>query len=278
MNKCFFKIIFCVLSILLIAVIINSCASIPPSPAKKWKYDTIEVGRCGFAAKAINGEQIVLSVEESSPAQKAGIKKGDIIISGDGKKDRKDYIKSLNNMKKGDKILFKIKRGDNYIDTAIEPQIVSQSPISLKLGEILLEDEGKRKVNLAVFVTKVEMNIATTKTFDDIAKGKWIENQKNQLLALSERSVLNAFSNAENFSLIDRGRLNTVFEEINFGQSGYVSDATRVKIGKLTGATHLIALESSRNSVRQSYQDSITTRLIDVETGKILSISIDHTE
>jgi membrane-associated protease RseP (regulator of RpoE activity) len=276
MNNYFFKIGVYILSTLLISAILNSCAAIP-TPKKTWKRDTIDVGRCGFKSKVINGEIIVLSVKESSPAEKAGIIEGDIIISADGKRGSKEYFKSMNKKKKGDKVLFKVKRVNNYIDIEMEPQIVSLPVVALKLQEILSEDE-KRKVNLAVFVTKVEMNIAASKTFDESARERWIENAKTQSLVSFERVVLRAFGDFENFSLIDRGRLNTIFDEINFGESGYVSDAARVKIGKLTGATHIIALEHSRYSSGRSYQDTATQRLIDVETGKILSVGIDRTE
>jgi membrane-associated protease RseP (regulator of RpoE activity) len=275
MNK-YFKLSVYILSTLLISVILNSCAAIPTAK-KTWKRDTTDVGRCGFKSKVVNGEITVLSVKESSPAEKAGIIEGDIIISADGKRGSKEYIKSMNNKKKGDKILFKIRRGNNHIDIEMEPQIISIPVVALKLQEILYEDE-KRKVNLAVFVTKVEMNVPLSKTFDEKARERWIETTKSQSLVSFERVILRAFGDAENFSLIDRGRLKTVFDEINFGESGYVSDAARVKIGKLTGATHIIALEHSRYSSGRSYQDSVTQRLIDVETGKILSIGIDRTE
>jgi membrane-associated protease RseP (regulator of RpoE activity) len=273
MNNYFFKISVYILPALLISVILNSCAAIP----KTWKRDTIDVGSCGFKTKVINGEITVLSVKESSPAQKAGMIEGDIIISTDGKEGNKEYIKSINKKKKGDKVLLKIKRDNNYIDIEIEPQIIPMSVVALKLQEILLVDEI-RKVDLAVVVTKVTTNLTVTKTFDERARERWIENQKSSLLSSMERVILRTFGDIENFSLIDRGRLKTVLDEINFGESGYVSDTARVKIGKLTGATHIIAVEYSRYKSGLSYKDSLTQRLIDVETGKILSVGIDRTE
>ncbi len=60
---------------------------------------------------------VVVDVDRFSPAYEAGIRKGDIILEIDQKpvKDLNDYVKMINKYKKGDTILFLIKRGGNTI-------------------------------------------------------------------------------------------------------------------------------------------------------------------
>lgn len=74
----------------------------------------IPVGRHGFGVdKAREGEGVVVhTVQEGSPAEKAGIEKGDVIVSLEGRKVEDPYVvaKKIAEERPGKKVLLKIVR------------------------------------------------------------------------------------------------------------------------------------------------------------------------
>ena len=83
----------------------------------------IPIGRQGFGIeKPRKGEGIVVhAVKEGSPAEKAGILKGDIIVSLDGKKVEDPYVvaKEIAEEPSGKKVLMKIVREGKPLDVEL---------------------------------------------------------------------------------------------------------------------------------------------------------------
>ena len=56
---------------------------------------------------------VITGVGKDTPAEKAGLKKGDVVSAVDGKRTDtyRDFIRELNKHKPGDKVKLKIQRG-----------------------------------------------------------------------------------------------------------------------------------------------------------------------
>ena len=86
----------------------------------------------------IKDNQIAIKeVSDQSPAQKAGIEAGDIILSINGKNYDKDtYSEALNTIKstkEGESVLLKIKRGEEILEKEIEIARVSRGYVEEKI-------------------------------------------------------------------------------------------------------------------------------------------------
>ena len=83
----------------------------------------IPIGRQGFGVeKPRKGEGIVVhAVKEGSPAEKAGIQKGDVIVSLDGKKVEDPYVvaKEIAEELPGKKVVLKIVREGKPLDVEL---------------------------------------------------------------------------------------------------------------------------------------------------------------
>jgi RNA polymerase sigma factor (sigma-70 family) len=68
-----------------------------------------------------DGQVVVHETEPDSPAAKAGIKAEDIVlkVGKDKVKSAEELIKKLSNLKEGDKVTFRIKRGEKEMDVTI---------------------------------------------------------------------------------------------------------------------------------------------------------------
>ena len=74
-------------------------------------------------------------------------------------------------------------------------------------------------------------------------------------------------------SIVNRSYLQNNIDEIALSSSGMISDSTRIKIGELTGATHLLLIEGNDNSNSLGYQAwTVYWKLIDIKTGKLMTI------
>jgi C-terminal processing protease CtpA/Prc len=72
---------------------------------------------------ATDGEGVLITeVEEDMPAQKAGLKAGDVIVEADGKKieDSNELISAISGKKKGDKVNIKVIRNRQPQTFAVE--------------------------------------------------------------------------------------------------------------------------------------------------------------
>lgn len=103
--------------------------------------------------------------------------------------------------------------------------------------------------------------------------GKPDPEWKNRLQGGAEDFWLKTFGNNTKCSIVNRNYLQNNIDEISLSGSGLISEATRVKIGELTGATHLIVIEGTTIDHGAGYQTwTIYWKLIDIKSGKLLTI------
>ena len=105
------------------------------------------------------------------------------------------------------------------------------------------------------------------------SQGKLSLDWKNTLQNGAEEFWLNAFKPCSMCSIVNRSYLQNNIDEIALSSSGMISDSTRIKIGELTGATHLLLIEGNDNSNSLGYQAwTVYWKLIDIKTGKLMTI------
>jgi len=92
--------------------------------------------------------------------------------------------------------------------------------------------------------------------------------------SIVENVYLNSYRNYKNFTIVSRNYLKNNLDEITLSASGLISDETRVRIGELTGATHLLLMEDHSFYSGLFIISGKTTsywKLIDIQSGKLLA-------
>lgn len=94
----------------------------------------------------------------------------------------------------------------------------------------------------------------------------------SKLINEAETGFVNHFANFPNFSIVNRSQVQRIIDELKLSNSGLISDNTRLKIGELTGATHLLVIDAQQ--WRGFWIDDWTAycKLIDIKSGRVLSI------
>lgn len=257
------------ISILILCVILFSgCAGLRTlRETEEPEGNFVEVARLGINIKIdiINNEIVVTAVQKDFPAEIAGIKRGDIIVSADRKimTDKKAFTSLMDNKQRGDHILLVINRKGQQIKFDIEPRMIKVRPTEIKIIKLL--DENK-KVTIAVVVSEVK------NSYQNVPKD-WSDSVRNNLQSDHESGLLSGFGEDEKFSVVDRSRLKQILDEFQFNQLGFVSDKLRAKIGEMTGATHILDISFSRFEGRFNDMDDISNaRLVEIESGKVLAV------
>lgn len=237
------------------------CAGVQTHP----ETNDVEVIRIGLRSENINNNMVVKEVMKGFPAERAGIKRGDIVVSIDGKKYKNDIeiISLINNELRGDHVLLVINRNGKQINFDVEPKVVKVRQAGISIIKILAKNN---KVSLAIVIGEVK------NTFPN-ASAEWADSIRNVLQSQQEGFYLSAFGNNNNFSIVDRMQLIQILYEFQFNQVGFISDKLRMKIGEMTGATHILDISYARVRGRyNSYKDVINTRLIEIESGTVLAV------
>jgi TolB-like protein len=83
---------------------------------------------------------------------------------------------------------------------------------------------------------------------------------------LAEQTSNNLFRNSD-LRFVERAQINRVIEEMNFGTSGFVSDESAIRIGRLLGAEAVVLGTMTRIGRRIS----VSIKVVETESGRILS-------
>ena len=205
--------------------------------------------------------------ERNSPAWKVGLKIGDIVKAVDGVTvtSFSDFNSVLRKIPPDSIVPVRIKRKDR--ENIYKVRTVKN--FTPEVNFILDSLARGKKVSLAVIVGKVSNAIPLPRR---IKLDEWKTGIASQLESGVESTYVQCREVYDNFSLVDRNRIRKVLDELDFQTTDYVSDATRIEIGELTGATDLLIVEFSRFPWSyRGHLDIISKKLIDIETGEILT-------
>lgn len=216
-----------------------------------------------------DGKMEVVVVTKGRGAEKAGVRIGDIVVAIGGWpiKKRIDLLDAVRNRSVGDFVPLTIIRNGEQMDLNVELGFSDMEEPVYALYRLLYDE---KKIGLAVMGAEIS-NVLLT---DPVALQQWAKGIKSNLIAKWESRCLKVLSREKEFSLVDRQAVEQILKELNFGQSGMVSEKFRATIGKTLGATHLLTLEFSR--FRDA--DVEKQRLIEIETGKVLVSSMRSTK
>jgi membrane-associated protease RseP (regulator of RpoE activity) len=253
----------------LIIILSSACLLSPPvqGEEKKQTNNFVERQRIGMGLLLTNGKIVVRSIAPDLPAEKAGILTGDVVLAADGKTfanaaKMMDYVSSR---KKGATIKFEVLRSDKKLIFGVEPVTAKMRPTFLKLNSLILDNQ---KVVLAIFVSDVKSTFDRKKEIYD----SWAAGIRNEELTSMENFYLKYAGYSPNFSIVDRNRTQVLLDEFKLGQTGLISDTLRVKIGEMTGATHVLDVNFSQFKKTKGHDDVITARLIDITSGTVLAV------
>ena len=228
----------------------------------------IPVYSAGFDVKEVKDGLLIESFDDDSSAKAAGMQKGDLIVSVNGRvPSNKEFLKSMH-LNRGEDVLFKINRYGQILDYVITPKLYFNSPPSAyKIYELSVIDE--QRVNLAVIVTEVRNNTSQKNYL-------WEESTRQQVQGNIENDILNNLDRQDRLSFVDRSRLDEIMDSYKLNMAGVTADDARAQIGKTTGATHLLVTTFTRNPIRirdrESCEDTVTGRLIDIKSGEVLAV------
>jgi membrane-associated protease RseP (regulator of RpoE activity) len=228
----------------------------------------LEQQKAGVALQ-MEGKKIVVKwLAQNSPAEKAGIIPGDVVLTVDGTAfpSVKEIVDHVAAKRKGERVVFVVERKGKQHTFKLEPVTIKIRRTLANLQSMVLFDH--KKVALAVVVSEVK---STFEMKPDVY-ASWAAGVRTQEQTAMESFYLNSLGRTPDFSIVDRSRTNTILEEFKLDQTGLVSDAMRVKIGEMTGATHLLDVSFSRFKTDRGYDDVINARLIDISSGAVLAV------
>jgi len=236
--------------------------------ALKYPYSFIKKGFAGFDFITNKNNEIeIYDVYSGTPAYKAKIKPGDIIleINDVAIKDKGHLFDIYDSMYPDDAVTVKIKRNDREIKISFFLSVYNYPNDFYSLLEMVYKDNI---VKLAVLPGEIQNMYKV----DAELLEKWKKSVGTEIVGYAESTYINFFRTQKNFIVIDRHQTDKILNEIQFQNSGLVSDEQRNQIGKLLGATHIVTVNFTRNiSTDAKPNDVITRRLVEVESGKILA-------
>lgn len=120
--------------------------------------------------------------------------------------------------------------------------------------------------------------LVCTSTFTDdyynywkVNRAEWTKSCISSRQSLVEEKILNAFGGKPGFSMIERTSLDKIYDELALSAKPEISDETRLKIGKLSNATHILLISLTRSESGEDTLDLIQSRLIEIESGQLLA-------
>ena len=257
---------------LLLAAVLTVCvilASAAFGEEKKQANNFVERQRIGAGLRMSGDKVIIQGVAPDLPAEKAGLQAGDVVLTVDGKPftSAAKLLDYIGTRRKDVTLSIGVER-DGKVRT-FEVETVKLRPTLVKLHSLLLDD---RKVALAIVVSDVKSSFDMKK---EVAES-WAAGIRNEEQTSLENFYLRNCGSQPGFSIVDRIRTRALLDEFKMGESGLVSEKLRLKIGEMTGATHLLDVTFSRFRKGRGHEDVHSVRLIDIQSGTVLAVDQMH--
>jgi hypothetical protein len=225
-----------------------------------------------YIIKNSKDEFEIAFVEEKSPAGRAHLQIGDVIESVDNLrfKDRRSLFEYLYERKKpGEIVNALLRRGGETIRVdvklGLKPFLYDQYVLSREVTE-------EKPIRLAIIfgeITNVYLQ-------DKALLEQWQAGMKSALIRNWESTYLQNLRYENNFSLVDRNKIDQILKELPSQQTRFAQEGSPMKLGSMLGATHLFIIDFSRFTLSPREANDVEThRLIEFESGKtIASLSL----
>lgn len=260
------------ISILGVTIAFSSCALMTSIIHPGSEKPVGKVGRLGALFCPADSGLKILEVDEKSPAGKAGVKIGDVIVSSDGSdlakpENRKEFMSSI---RSGKKVGLSVRRQNQTIEFQILPE-KNDMFAAYAIGHALADEmiTGKR-VSIALVVTGI--NFTGTFPSSEAAAG-WKAGMKAGVETSWESDLIAASGKrCGNYSVVDRSKTNEILGELHFQMTGAVDSSMMKTVGKMSGATHLLFVSVTRyGDGGNGWKDETDLRLVDLESGNLLA-------
>lgn len=107
----------------------------------------------------------------------------------------------------------------------------------------------------------------------NVDRAEWTKSCIAEHQALLEGALLKEFSDKWNFELLERPALGKLHEQLFSLQASEMTDNTRLRLWRLTNASHIIIV----NLVRSARLVTVTSRLVEIESGQLLASQSQRT-
>ena len=147
------------------------------------------------------------------------------------------------------------------------------SPVDLEMKRLL---SSRDRVALAIIVAVDSVYSAQSFKTGGADIEQWRQGMKNANTGGAEARFLQLYGADKRFQIVDRSTLDKITDEWFLSAKSNVSDETRLKIGALTGATHLFITSISRSGGAKpgDFTDTVVSHLVDAETGQVLAAQV----
>lgn len=211
-----------------------------------------------------------------SPAQRAGILAGDVIVSVNGRKVSEWDLRRIMNTNIGETVFFKVSRGGRLREIPVTPSETLVRP-SVKMLLDILNGRATR-VALAVVVTAVEDNCVSSPARGGGSLTLWSAAAKERIARNMKDVVQSSVGKDPNFSLVERSRIERVMNQYRLNMQGPVSEHEMKKVGKMVGATYLLLVADAAFQGNDSVcRDAVTARLVNLENGTVIAVDKSET-
>lgn len=147
----------------------------------------------------------------------------------------------------------------------------SEEAVSSTLNEIIISSlESGAEVSLFVFMPLDSITNACP--FESsLSLIEWKNSIRNAILSSAETIFLGAYSKYENFSIVERNRIEEILKEQKLSLSGLLDSDDLQVVGNLTGANYIVEFKFNRYCEGRYIDDYEYRRLIEIKTGKVLT-------
>lgn len=219
----------------------------------------------GVGVRFPNEPQLqVVDFTDGLTAEQSGIQKDDIIRAVDGKhiNNLRQLFRILEAKLPGDSVLVTVERNGQTLDCDIILAYQDVPALWHSLISVVLDEIEKGAIRVAVIPGEfTNLRIKEGSELDQYKR-----SAKTATLSEFEEILLKYFGKDDRFFLVDRNRVEEILNEFEFGQSGFISEDLRARLGKMLGVTHLLI----PSHVTWANGATLYVKLIDIETGRVL--------
>lgn len=265
------KSILCLI-FLLMALSVSGCATSRPQPP---------IGRRGSLSIASCFQNGKLEVVRVDGRKNSGIQPGDTLIAFDGMpltsaSAVRKYHEQIDSNPGGSGLFEIMTRGGAHRFQEVRIDSENRFPV-FSIGRALSDASTENSIAVAIVVEDIRSSFPV----QEPQYSNWKLAMRASIQSRIESAVSEWARDCGSARLVERRRIDEIFEELKFQTSGAISAKDAKRLGELAGASHLLVVSLGRFPIRiwswkslaevEGISDEESLRLIDVESGTILA-------
>lgn len=114
---------------------------------------------------------------------------------------------------------------------------------------------------------RIRLSVVGSQVIEQVESDEGLPEYINTVVA----SLISDFGGDPGFTVVDRDSTAQILGELEFQQTGLVADESLAEYGQLSGASHLLVLENTRQTQGSVVTITDLRRLVDIQSGSVLS-------